>query len=336
MKFAKRIMLTAATMTLAVAASSMQADAGKFDAAYYASKYPDVWEVYGADQAALYDHYVRLGQREGRIPYSGAIKGEIVEEMVNSTQSAAIDSKGKFNPVFYATKYPDLAAAFGTDTQKLYDHYVKNGQKEGRIPYPDAKPGETVTAIATAEEMAQQTARKPITYLVQYVGDNWRYQSETNTWIKDGTHRELYYLQESIQDGDVIIVNGGGSNLNLKVNVKLSNVTFVGGGSGIITAKSVDNVYVLKNSTGIINGNVTNAYVYDNAIAQFNNDVTNLYVIKESSDEQTVAVTGTVDYLQTRDTQKVNRQLFAFRAGKFEMRNGVLKTSESYYSVYRP
>lgn len=338
MKLVKRILFAAALMAFAVAGSSMQADAGKFDAAYYASKYPDVWEALGADQEALLNHYVTLGQREGRIPYSGAIQGEIVEEMLSS-KPAETNAKGKFNPVFYATKYPDLAKAFGTDADKLYNHYTTKGQKEMRIPYPDAKAGEAVTGIASSEEMEKQTARKPITYLVKYVGDDWRFLPGTSTWIENGNHRELYYLKESILDGDVIIVDGSGGAptvMKLEVSVELSNVTFTSGGKGNITAKGIDNVYVLQNSLGIINCDVTNAYVYDNGTAQFNNNVANLYISKDRSFDQTVAVGGTVDYMQTRDTQNVYKQLFAFRKGTFYMAGGTLKTNVSYYSEYRP
>ncbi len=42
-------------------------------------------------------------------------------------------SKDIFNAEYYSEKYSDLAAAFGTDTAALYDHYVSFGQTEGRV-----------------------------------------------------------------------------------------------------------------------------------------------------------------------------------------------------------
>ena len=40
-----------------------------------------------------------------------------------------------FDPVFYATAYPDVAAVFGYDPNLMYLHYVLFGQAEGRLPY---------------------------------------------------------------------------------------------------------------------------------------------------------------------------------------------------------
>lgn len=37
-----------------------------------------------------------------------------------------------FDANYYANKYPDVYAAFGGDTEKLYNHYVTFGIKEGR------------------------------------------------------------------------------------------------------------------------------------------------------------------------------------------------------------
>ena len=347
MKFVKSMLLAALVIALAATGSSMQAKAGKFDAAFYAAAYPDVFKVYGTDQKALYEHYVTLGQREGRVPFSGATNGEIVEEMLASNTSA-VNAKGKFNPVFYATKYPDVSNVYGTDAQKLYNHYLTSGQKESRIPYPDATGGEAVTGIANAEEMAKQTAPKPVTYIIKYVTDknDWRFLRDTNTWSDTGAHRDLYYLKEAIKDGDIIVIetdaNLNAPYLNLNLPVKLGNVTFKGNGMFGITAKSIEDVYVLKNSTGIILGDVTNAYLTDNAVAQFGNeqietDVANLYLLRERTSEQTVNVAGTVDLVQIKDVgEKVYKQYFAFRKGTFSMQNGILKTNEAYYSIYRP
>ena len=38
-----------------------------------------------------------------------------------------------FDPVYYATEYPDVAATFGNDANLLYQHYVLFGVKEGRF-----------------------------------------------------------------------------------------------------------------------------------------------------------------------------------------------------------
>ena len=49
-----------------------------------------------------------------------------------------------FDAEFYAQTYPDVVAAFGTDPDMLYMHYVCCGAAEGRMPYSSApsNPGE--------------------------------------------------------------------------------------------------------------------------------------------------------------------------------------------------
>ena len=45
-------------------------DGNLFDAVYYATTYPDVVAALGADEVALYNHYVNYGINEGRLPYA--------------------------------------------------------------------------------------------------------------------------------------------------------------------------------------------------------------------------------------------------------------------------
>lgn len=42
---------------------------------------------------------------------------------------------GTFDAEFYAATYPDVQAAFGTDENLLYRHYLEYGKAEGRLPY---------------------------------------------------------------------------------------------------------------------------------------------------------------------------------------------------------
>lgn len=55
----------------------------------------------------------------------------------------------EFDPTYYATTYPDVAAVYGTDAQALLNHYLTYGQKEGRKPSATAAAGEAVTSVKT-------------------------------------------------------------------------------------------------------------------------------------------------------------------------------------------
>ena len=52
-----------------------------------------------------------------------------------------------FDPAYYGSRYPDVVNVLGTDPQKLYNHYLTYGMKEGRTPYEGASKGEKVDGI---------------------------------------------------------------------------------------------------------------------------------------------------------------------------------------------
>ena len=46
--------------------------------------------------------------------------------------SNGVDYSIVFDSIYYANKYADLKAVFGTDANKLFEHFMKYGMKEGR------------------------------------------------------------------------------------------------------------------------------------------------------------------------------------------------------------
>ena len=112
----------------AKAAPVKMADGQLFDAAYYAQKNPDVVAAFGTDANWLYLHYVVCGKTEGRLPYDPSYGG--------SVPSSSSDG---FNAAYYAARYPDVAAVFGTDPTLLKMHYDLCGKAEGRFPNPEAE-----------------------------------------------------------------------------------------------------------------------------------------------------------------------------------------------------
>lgn len=180
----------------------------------------------------------------------------------------------------------------------------------------------------------QADAAEPVTYSLKYVEEKGEWRFHIGAWDDNNAgHRELYYLKEAIKDGDIIVIEGGDQSLTLELPVNLNNITFNHSHLAIITAKSVENVYVLRDSVAVINGDVVNAHVYDNAVANFNNNVTNLYITKERSGEQSINVVGTVAYVKTSDAEKVYNELYNFQANSFCQEKGILKTDASKYST---
>lgn len=180
-------------------------------------------------------------------------------------------------------------------------------------------------------------AEEPTTYYIRSIDDEWRFQAGS-AWDDTVAHRELYYMNEQIKDGDVVIVDGSVANDPITVNVRLSNLTVKSSDALVFTAKGYDQCFILDNNIAAINGDVKNAYVYGISRCNFNSNVTNLEVIGSGSDlnnlNATVAVVGTVSHLKATDSgdNGVYFEYYDFPAGKFHMENGTLKTSEKDYS----
>ncbi len=84
-------------------------DNAAFNASYYARNNPDVYASCGSDAKALYDHFIKIGIKEGR------------------------QSSEQFSINAYKDNNPDLAEAFGDDLMKYYEHYINCGVNEGRV-----------------------------------------------------------------------------------------------------------------------------------------------------------------------------------------------------------
>ena len=79
-----------------------------YDFHEYVTRYPDVYQAYGDDDAKVLAHFVKNGMKEGRI------------------------GRSTFDVQKYKANYEDLQKAFGDDLVKYYLHYINSGQKENR------------------------------------------------------------------------------------------------------------------------------------------------------------------------------------------------------------
>lgn len=178
-------------------------------------------------------------------------------------------------------------------------------------------------------------------YYVKYVASKgeWRYQE--GSWDDASEGREFYYMYQNIKDGDSLVVDGAGDGVNAcYVNIpdiRLGNFTALGSQSANITAKSVDEVYVLFTSTAVINGDVKKAYVYNDSVVNFNNNVEYLEVtssIAENRVHAYINIVGTLDHLYAYDYNKVTRfECYDFKPGTFTMYKGNLNVLPENYST---
>lgn len=188
-------------------------------------------------------------------------------------------------------------------------------------------------------------AAEPTTYVVSYSSEkgDWMFK-QASGWSDEAPERELYYLQQSIKDGDYVVVdnnNGSGNSKPLKLSVRLGNLTVrsSAGETAVVYANGCDNVFVLVNTNAAINGDVSHAYVYGNARANFNNNVDTLEMLGTEDESGNnlhayIGCLGTVNHLIAKDNrdQLTYYEAYNFAKGKLTIEDGSLKTAERYYS----
>ena len=163
MKNLKMFILAAAIILLAAVTPGMKVQAANaslpdttplwFDAEYYATRYPDVNAVYGGANAATYGgfdaamwfHYKNYGVNESRVPAASA---------------------NWFDAAYYAATYPDVAAVYGTDAEKLFQHYILLGRSELRRPnagyvHTMAKDGTITGTVTTTQPVTPAATQTP-------------------------------------------------------------------------------------------------------------------------------------------------------------------------------
>lgn len=127
-------MATGTVTGVKMTAESPYADElGQFDPVFYAQAYPDVAAVLGTDATTLYNHYQSFGQKEGRVPYAGAVAGEVVDGIVGmdvatqvTVQAPAADNIGN-GPFYLMTGEQVDKATFLQKKQELQQKFDTSG-----------------------------------------------------------------------------------------------------------------------------------------------------------------------------------------------------------------
>ncbi|PWC88149.1 hypothetical protein TSH100_08760, partial [Azospirillum sp. TSH100] len=117
-----------------------------FNALAYIASYPDLIAAFGLNTDAATQHYIQVGQAEGRtvtfdpLAYTASYP-ELIAAFGTDADAAARHfieygyGEGRhpnFSGLSYIASYPDLSAAFGTNADAGTRHYIQNGYAEGR------------------------------------------------------------------------------------------------------------------------------------------------------------------------------------------------------------
>lgn len=125
--------LAAATAMTIAAPLSVLAAPKDFDAKFYAQQNPDVVAQVGNDPAALAKHFDEHGQKEGRAYNLENAKELFIQKAIAQYGNGKGLSR-LFNAKFYAEKNPDIVAKLGTDPLILFEHFLRFGLEENRMP----------------------------------------------------------------------------------------------------------------------------------------------------------------------------------------------------------
>lgn len=163
-----------------------------FDADYYYRAYPDLRQNIGSDPAALLNHFVNVGMKEGR------------------------NGNADFQLKAYMYYNPDLMALYGTrDPGAYYLHYINCGKAENRkalFDQEDAFPEGTLARFSTTYDTTEDRAinvelsASRINGLVIQPGDTFSYSNSVGT----RTLANGYVVAPSFAGGRVVSSVGGG------------------------------------------------------------------------------------------------------------------------------
>lgn len=181
-----------------------------FDAAYYYNNYPDLQHNIGNDPAALLNHFITSGMKEGR------------------------NGNSSFDVRAYMYNNPDLLAVYGADDYSdYYIHYICNGQTEKRTALykPGTAPGLNVLASYTTKyntteprAINVELAAARVNGLTIAPGESFSFSNSVGTrTIENG-----YVEAPSFAAGKVVSSVGGGIcqvSSNIYVVMLLSGIT---------------------------------------------------------------------------------------------------------------
>lgn len=191
----------------------------------------------------------------------------------------------------------------------------------------------------------EASAEEPTTYAVKYVEEcnDWRYLADTADFNEELFHRELYYMYQEIQDGDIVVVYNDTADTTPALDLgdtHLSNLTVVRtAGFTIIHSGNIDEFYACQNTTASINAPyIATAYVYDDCVCNLGGNVGTLNFYVDDQINSSVGCSGTVDHLYGYSTSDnhLYYDYYNFKKDTLSIGDGGFQTPEGNFSYTAP
>lgn len=141
-----------------------------FDATYYADKYEDVKAAFGNNEDRLFEHFVRVGMKEGR------------------------QACQEFDVYSYMARYGGLRKQYGDNLSLYYYHYWMYGKSEGR----DASYNEAISEKTAAMVNAGKEAKT----------DGASFTSSVSVGDAADFYDKAVFVGDSIMTGYAFYANG--------------------------------------------------------------------------------------------------------------------------------
>lgn len=187
-----------------------------FDAEFYALMYPDVVASVGNAESALYNHYKTIGAKQGKLPYNTLAWKSVPDpdfpteynlEPVSPYARTQLPDGRYFNADYYAENNPDLVAVLGFSPDALYQHFIHNGQKEGRMP--------SFSAYLLHTMQTDNASPEARAYILSYIGE-----FDKLSYYELNMHDYLKLHQDFARDRVIALINGERVRAGLKPLVK--------------------------------------------------------------------------------------------------------------------
>lgn len=142
---------------------------------------------------------------------------------------------GYFDPAFFIATYPDLVAQIGTDTNAMYQHYLKYGQCQGMKPFADGaaqsltyQPG---SIVVPASVKAHPEAKDTLVYSDANI-DIYYYAIGKQSWIdgREPTTVMVFDINNKTSGDLSVFVNNAAINGQMQYCL-LSSTLFAGASS---------------------------------------------------------------------------------------------------------
>lgn len=204
-----------------------------FNAKYYADQYKDLYDAFGYDEEALYDHYLTYGINEGRSmnPIIDVVKyregyedldtafGDNWDAYVDHYFTYGIkekrDNGTDFDIAAYVEAYDDIEEAFGNDFVAIAEHYqtfgINENRQESSKVYQEVKRQEEIREQEELRRQEEENATPAPTPMPDVSDDETEGRVETE-YFDNGSYWIIEYnslgelIKRTAYDEDRILV----------------------------------------------------------------------------------------------------------------------------------